>query len=105
MKNSISAIRPSVANQEVEWVGTQKLLAVMTSNDLTWNNHIENAIANAIKGLYALRLSKRAGIMLEDMLKVYICNIRSLLEYASQVWQDIPAYLTLLKLYKEVLKE
>lgn len=105
MKNSISAMRPSVANQEVEWVGTQKFLAVMTSNDLKWNNHIENAIANAIKGLYALRLLKRAGIMLEDMLKVYMCNIRSLLEYASQVWQDIPEYLPLWNLYKEVLKE
>lgn len=79
MKNSISAMRPSVANEEVEWVGTQKLLAVMTSNDLKWNNHIENAIANAIKGLYALRLLKRAEIVLEDILKVYICNTRSLL--------------------------
>ena len=104
MKNSISAMRPSVANQEVESVGTQKLLAVMTSNDLKLNNHIEIEIANAIKGLYALRLWKRAEIMLQDMLKVYICNIRSLLEYAAQVWQDIPAYLTLLNLYKVVLK-
>ena len=28
------------------------------------------------------------------MLKVYTCNIRSVLEYAAQVWQDIPAYLS-----------
>ena len=79
MKNSISAMRPSVANEEVEWVGTQTLLAVTSSysNDLKWNDHIENAIVNAIKGFFALRLLKRAGIMLEDMLKVYICNIRS----------------------------
>ena len=26
------------------------------------------------------------------MLKVYTFNIRSVLEYAAQVWQDIPAY-------------
>ena len=28
------------------------------------------------------------------MLKVYTYNIRSVLEYAMQVWQDVPAYLS-----------
>ena len=28
------------------------------------------------------------------MLKVYTYNIRSVLEYATQVWQDIPEYLS-----------
>ena len=28
------------------------------------------------------------------MLKVYTCNIKSVLEYAAQVWQDVPAYLS-----------
>ena len=32
--------------------------------------------------------------MPEDMLKVYTYNIRSVLEYATQVWQDIPEYLS-----------
>ena len=32
--------------------------------------------------------------MSEDMLKVYTCNIWSISEYAVQVWQDIPAYLS-----------
>ena len=44
--------------------------------------------------MYALRLLKRAEVMPEDMLKVYTYNIRSVLEYAAQVWQDIPAYLS-----------
>ena len=26
--------------------------------------------------------------------KVYLCNVRSVLEYAAQVWQNIPAYLS-----------
>ena len=43
---------------------------------------------------YALRLLRRARVMSEDMLKVYTCNIRSISEYAVQVWQDIPAYLS-----------
>ena len=28
------------------------------------------------------------------MLKVYLCNVRLVLEYAAEVWQDIPAYLS-----------
>ena len=44
--------------------------------------------------------------MTEDMLKVYTYKIRSVLEYAAQVWQDIPAYLSdAIELYKEDPKE
>ena len=95
MKNSITAMRPiSIANQNVERVRTYKLLGVIISDDLKWNTHVEYVITKAAKRLYALRLLKRAGIMPEDILKVYTCNIRSVLEYAAQVWQDIPAYLS-----------
>jgi len=33
-------------------------------------------------------------IMPKEILKVYLFNVRSVLEYAAQVWQDIPAYLS-----------
>ena len=42
----------------------------------------------------ALRLLKRAGVQAQDMLKVYRCNVRSILEYALQKWQNIPVYLS-----------
>ena len=44
--------------------------------------------------MYALRLLKHMGVMPEDMLKLYTYNIRLVLEYAAQVWQDIPAFLS-----------
>ena len=95
MKNSITAMRPiSIGNQNVERVRTYKLLGVIISDDLKWNTHVEYVINKAAKRLYALRLLKRAGVMPEDILKLYTCNIRSVLEYAAQVWQDIPAYLS-----------
>ena len=59
---------------------------------LKWSAHVEDVIAKAAKRLFALRLLKRAGVMPKDILKVYLCNVRSVLEYAAQVWQDIPAY-------------
>ena len=95
MKNSITAMRPiSIGNQNVQRVRTYKLLGVIISDDLKWNTHVEYVITKAAKRLYALRLLKRAGVMPEDILKIYTCNIRSVLEYAAQVWQDIPAYLS-----------
>ena len=44
--------------------------------------------------MYALRLLKGTRVMPEDILKVYTYNIRSLLEYAVQVWQHVLAYLS-----------
>ena len=32
--------------------------------------------------------------MLKDMLNIYPCNVRAVLEYAAHVWQDIPTYLS-----------
>ena len=46
------------------------------------------------KCLYAQRLLKRAGVNPHDILKVCVSNIRSILEYVIQVWQDIPEYLS-----------
>ena len=95
MTNSVNSLRPiCVGYKEVERVGTYKLLGVIISDDLKWNAHVEYVIAKAAKRLFALRLLKRAGVMPKDILKVYLCNVRSVLEYAAQVWQDIPAYLS-----------
>ena len=95
MTNSVTSLRPiCVVYKEVERVGTYKLLGVIISDDLKWNARVEYAIAKAAKRLFALRLLKRAGVTPKDILKVYLCNVRSVLEYAAQVWQDIPAYLS-----------
>ena len=86
MKKSVTALRPiSVGYKEAERV---------ISDDLKWNAHVEYVIAKTANRLCALRLLKRAGVVPKDILKVYLCNVRSVLEYAVQVWQDIPAYLS-----------
>lgn len=95
MTNSVTSLRPiCVGYKEVERVGTYKLLGVIISDNLKWNARVEYAIAKAAKRLFALRLLKSAGVTPKDILKVYLSNVRSVLEYAAQVWQDIPAYLS-----------
>ena len=83
-----------IGNHEVERVKSYKLLGVTISNDLKWNAHVDRIIARAGQRLYALRLLKRAGVKPPDIIRVYISNVRSILEYAIQVWQDIPVYLS-----------
>ena len=86
MTNSITSLRPiCVGYKEVERVGTYKLLGVIISDDLKWNAHIEYIIAKAAKRLFALKLLKRAGVMPKDIVKVYLCNVKSVVEYAAQV--------------------
>ena len=90
MKNPNTLTRPlQIENSEVERVSTHKLLVII-SDDLKWNCHIDYIITKAAKRLYTLRLLKRAGVQEQDMLKVYRCNVRSILESALQVWQNIP---------------
>ena len=62
-----------------------------------WNAHVEYVITNwrwlrdcTLLGCW----SAQSWVMQEDMLKVYTHNIRSVLEYAVQVWQNIIAYLS-----------
>ena len=91
---SLSTVIWKLLYKEVERVRTYKLLGVIISDDLKWSKHVEFVIAKAAKRLFALRLLKRAGVMPKDILKVYLSNVRSVLEYAAQVWLDIPAYLS-----------
>ena len=43
---------------------------------------------------YAVRLLRSDGVEEQDMLKVFRSSVRPILEYAVQVWQDIPDYLS-----------
>ena len=79
-----------IGDQVVERVKMYKLLVVIKSEDLKLKTRVEHVIAKSSKRLYSLRLLKPASVKPEDVLKVYVCSIRSVLEYAAQVWQDIP---------------
>ena len=45
------------------------------------------------RSLYSLRVLKRVGVAGSNIIGVYKCFIRSILEYAVSVWQVIPEYL------------
>ena len=87
--------RPIVlGTNTVECVTTYKLLGIIVSNDLKWNEHINYISKKASKRLYSLRILKKVGVNREGILKVYLTTIRRVLEYGVQVWQDIPEFLS-----------
>ena len=88
------SVRPiCIGDSVVECVKSYKLLGVYIDNDLQWNSRIDYIVKKSSKKLYSLRLLKRSVVEPENILKVYLSNIRPVLEYAIQVWQSIPDYL------------
>ena len=57
----------------IDHVQYAKLLGVTMSSDLTWNKHVENSVAKAVKRVYMLYQLNRAGIGLHD-LDICQCN-------------------------------
>ena len=72
----------------IDRVSSYKLLGVIISNDLSWNEH-----KKATKRLFVLRTLKRVGLGTNDLVLVYCSIVRSIVEYASPVWAAIPLYL------------
>ena len=62
--------------------------------DLKWKEHIAYIYGKACKRLYSLRVLRKAGVEVKNLLKVYLAIIKPILEYAVPVWQAIPEYLS-----------
>ena len=71
-----------------------KLLGVYISEDLTWGVHCDYIIKKANRRLYALRTLKKCGVPTSDLITVYCSLIRSVTEYASAVFANLPKYLS-----------
>ena len=79
----------------------------MIQNNLKWNNHIEFIVTKAFKRLHILRVLRRGGVEINDVITIYIALIRSLLEYSWVVWHHtLPSYLSqeLERIQKRALK-
>ena len=78
-----------------EIVNSAKILGVTVRNDLKWNDHINNIIVKASQRIYLLKQLKRAGVDRESLIQFYCVCIRSILEYACQVFHSsLPGYLS-----------
>jgi len=83
-----------VDGKELELVNNTKLLGVIISNNLTWNDHINEVIRKVSKRLYFLIQLKRANVAARDLVLFYSTCIRSIIDYAIPVfYHALPQYL------------
>ena len=72
----------------IERVNSTKLLGLYVSNDLTWEDHVNQIYKKAAKRLYSLVMLKRAAVSVHDMVTHYTVTIRPVMEYCCQVWHS-----------------
>ena len=73
-------------NQEVEVVEELRLLGVIVRSDMTWVSNTENMVKKANKRLWIVRRLKQLGAQQDDLIDLYIKQIRSVLELAVPAW-------------------
>ena len=81
LKDPMAFDNLSSSDTSIETVHDFKLLGVIISSNLTWNAHVNYTCTKASKRLYALRVLKRSGAPVKDLIIVYCAFIRPVLEY------------------------
>jgi len=72
----------------VDRVTSFKLLGVVITDNLSWENHVSAICAKAGCRLHFLKLLKRSSVTRDDLLQYYKSIIRPVIEYACPVWQS-----------------
>ena len=78
----------TINGRPIQQVNSTRLLSedLNLSEDLKWQSHIDEIITKASQRLYFIILLKRAGIDPHHLINIYTSIVRSVLEYACQVW-------------------
>ncbi len=70
----------------IERVNQSKLLGVIINSDLKWNAHVHYINSKAAKWIHFFKELKRSGLSHSHLLWTYLALVRSVVEYAYQVW-------------------
>ena len=77
----------SINNQnDLEAVKEIKLLGIISQTNLKWTSNTSNLSKKGWKRMWIIRNLKRFGGTKEQLVKVYIAQIRSVLKMACPVW-------------------
>jgi hypothetical protein len=77
-----------ICSNVIERVSSFRLLGIHIDNNLKWSSHTAYIYSKASSRLYFLKLLKRSGACIDDMLHFFKTVICSLLEYAGPVWHN-----------------
>ena len=85
LKRNVPESLLSLESVALTRVTSIKLLGVTVQSNLKWDAHITEIVSKASRRLYTVYILRRARLPILDMVAVYTCYIRPILEYASQV--------------------
>ena len=80
-------------NFPVEMSSEHKHLGLIFNTSATWNNHLNEIISKSNKRLGILR-NLKYKLNRDTLHTLYITYVRSLLEYADSVWDNMPEYIS-----------
>ena len=83
-KTAIRSIK--LYDSQLERVSSFKLLGVWLQDNLKWDKNTEFIVKKARKRLYFLKVLKKYGAPIRDLLQFYCSVIRSTLEYGDVLW-------------------
>lgn len=90
----------SMSGTRLEKVKQFRDLGVIVTDTLSWDIHIENMVKRANRNLWMVMRTLGYSVSLKAKKLMYIAYVRSLLEYASQVWS--PCLVKSLKIIESV---
>ena len=70
----------------IQRCSSYKILGVIFNENLTWDDHVDYILKKAAKRFYIIYALIRAGVSDADIVTIFCSLIRSILEYACQVW-------------------
>ena len=95
LKDPIESPYLKIDDHQLKLVTSHKVLGLVIQNNLKWNNHIGSIVTKASKRLHILRVLRRSGVEISDLITIYTALIRSLLEYCCVAWHHaLPSYLS-----------
>ena len=77
-----------LGEDEIELVEEIKLLGLIIRSDLKWSSNTDNLTLKGYKRLWMLRRLKQLGANSDELLDVFIKQVRSVLELAVPVWHS-----------------
>ena len=74
-------------------VSSLKLLSVIFSSDLSWNEHISYVISKCYKRIFIVRNLKQADCSHKIIFRCYVTFIRAVMTYGFPTFCNLPMYL------------
>ena len=77
-----------INNTRIELVEQARLLGVILTSNLSWSANTESIVERCNKKMCMLRRLKKLGASTDDLLDVFMKQIRSVAEFAAPVWNS-----------------